>query len=71
MQSNEVPSGKNTVKPGVHVEVTDGLAKGKRGIVREAGPLEWDEGTPMWRVRFTDELVRDRILRQDYLRVLP
>ncbi len=46
------------------------MARGRIGVVRERWRGDWAAGVPLWRVTFVDELVRDRILRADYLRVL-
>lgn len=59
------------VKPGVKVIVTQGLAAGIEAVVVEkfAEHYARDWGPAMWRVRSSD-LVRDRILREDWLRVV-
>lgn len=70
MQPNEVPSARNSVKPGVRVEVIDGMALGAIGKVRQAWGRDFAAGIPLWLVTF-DGLIRQRVLREDYLRVRP
>lgn len=54
--------------PGVHVVVTQGLAAGVEGVVVAEWPRHFHRGGPrMWVVRSQD-LVRQRILRADWLR---
>lgn len=53
---------------GVRVEITGGLAHGKRGVVLE----RWPRGIgsiAQW-VIGSDDLVRRRVIRSDYLKVL-
>lgn len=58
--------------PGVPVEVVQGLAVGRRGVVIEKWAQHFGRGhgPAMWRVGFREELIRDRILRGDFLKVL-
>lgn len=59
------------IAKGVRVRVTQGLAAGVEGVVID----RWHDlgGKPrveQWRVQSAD-LVRDRVLREDWLEVLP
>lgn len=57
----------SAIGPGVPVEVIAGQAEGMRGVVLEKWPRYWEEGVPLWRVRFGSS-GREGVLRQDYLR---
>lgn len=70
MQRNESSSARNTVKPGIRVEVTDGMAVGYVGKVKERWGRDWADDVSLWVVTF-DGLIRQRVLRADYLKVLP
>ncbi len=58
--------------PGVRVVITQGLAAGKIGVVIEKWASHFGRGVgpAMWRIS-SDDLVRTRILRADYLKVIP
>jgi hypothetical protein len=57
------------LKHGDPVEITEGMAKAKRGVVQR--PADWRFGEqPQWFVRFEGEQT-DRPIRQDFLRRLP
>ncbi len=57
---------------GDDVEVTNGLAKGRRGRIKAPWSSFFEKGAriPQWLVNSADsgDLVRQRILREDYLR---
>lgn len=55
---------------GVKVRITAGAAVGKEGIVFAPWPRYWERGVPLWIIR-SDDLVRQRIIRADYLQVCP
>ncbi len=57
-----------TLAPGVRVEVILGMAVGRRGVILGPWPRHYAKGIALWRVGFQGELIRDRILREDYLR---
>lgn len=60
---------KRVLAPGVVVKIVQGLAVGKCAVVVERWPLPlFKGGPPMWRVR-SDDLVRTRIVREDWLEV--
>jgi hypothetical protein len=57
--------------PGLRVRITMGLASGIEAILIAKWPRPFFRGgPPMWRVQSTD-LVRDRIVRADWLEVVP
>jgi hypothetical protein len=55
---------------GARVVITGGLAVGKEGIVLERWPRDINGRIAQWVVQSHD-LVRKRVIRADYLRVLP
>jgi hypothetical protein len=46
------------------------MACGAIGKVRQAWGRDFESGDPLWLVTF-DGLIRQRVLRESYLRVLP
>jgi len=58
----------SVVKEGVRVRIRYGLAAGIEAVV--IGRWHSFGKVPAWRVR-SDDLVRDRVLREDFLEVLP
>ncbi len=54
------------ISPGDPVLVTNGMAKGLRGVVHVRWPRDFDEGVPLWVVRFGG-MVDERVIRADYL----
>ncbi len=60
-----------TLKPGVKVVVTQGLAVGIEAVVvgRFSQHFGRSSGPAMWRIQSND-LVRDRVLRADWLKVI-
>ncbi len=55
-----------TLTPGTPVIVTSGMAKGLRGVVHVRWLKDFDEGIPLWVVRFGG-MVDERVIRGDYL----
>ena len=55
--------------PGVRVRVTCGLAQGVEAVVIDRWHSLFGK-IRQWRIRSND-LVRDRVIREDYLEVLP
>ena len=58
--------------PGVRVRITAGLAAGVEAVVvaRWEGIFQHRTKVAQWRLR-SDDLVRDRVIREDFLEVLP
>jgi hypothetical protein len=54
----------------VRVEVTNGMALGAIGKVKAAWGRDWQQGEALWVIGF-DGLIRQRVIRESYLRVLP
>lgn len=59
-----------SLKPGVSVEVTGGMARGAIGRIKEQWPRPFSRDIRQWLVTF-DGLIPQRVLREDYLKVLP
>lgn len=61
--------GVTALAPGVKVRITAGAAVGKEGVVFAPWPRYWERGVPLWIIR-SDDLVRQRIIRADYLEAI-
>lgn len=56
--------------PGVRVRIICGPAKGIEGVIAERWPIVFERGCPSWLVE-SDDLIRKRVMRADFLEVVP